>query len=106
MAPYERLTAVFDRAMREGLDGLSTTDRELYLIQDFIIESEMNGLSGYFYNRLPDVGLIEKAVEAMRRWGLADLASILSESLELFLGYVEPDPPTTWGEILRQYDPA
>ena len=106
MTADERLTEVFDRGLRDGVDSLSSIDRELFCIQDFIIEYEMNGMSGYFYNWLPDVGGILAAVAAMRKHGLPELASILGKAAELFVGYVDPDPPTTWEVVLRQYDPT
>jgi hypothetical protein len=96
----ERLTEVFDRGLREGVEALSPADRELFRIQDFILEYEMNGLSGYFYNRLPDLGEISAAVDAMRTHELRELAALLSEAARLFAGYADPDPPTTWGEAV------
>lgn len=105
MQPEERLSEVFDRGLAQGVQSLQPDERELYLIQDFIIEYEMNGLSGYFYNRLPDTQLIASTVAAMRRYALTALAAELQESLNLFRGYADPDPPTTWSEVLRQYDP-
>jgi hypothetical protein len=106
MTPDERLAKVFDRGLRDGLDALTPTEQELFRIQDFILEYEMGGLSGYFYNRLPDLDPIRAAVAAMRRYGLAELAALVGEAAGLFAEYVEPDPPSTWGEVLRQYDPA
>jgi hypothetical protein len=101
-----RLTDVFDRGLRDGLESLSPTERELFSIQDFIIEYEMGGLSSYFYNRLPDLKRILAAVAAMRRHSLSELATLLGEAAELFAGYVESAPSKTWNEILREYDPA
>jgi Domain of unknown function (DUF4375) len=106
MTAWERLTEVFDRGDREGVDHLTPAERELYLIQEFILEQEMNGLSGYFYNRLPGLAATQVTVEAMRRHGLPQLASLLSEAMHLFGDYGDPYPPTTWGEILRKYDPS
>ncbi len=106
MTADDRLTEVFDRGLRDGPESLSPTARELFSIQDFIIEYEMGGLSSYFYNRLPDLDRILAAVAAMRRHGMPELAALLGEAAELFAGYVEPVPPTTWNEILRRYDPA
>jgi hypothetical protein len=103
--PYQRLSQVFDRALRDGLESLSEEERDLYLIQDFIIEQEMNGLSGYFYNRLPDPAQISSTVSALRQYGLSDLAAILNEALQLFEGYRQSDSETTWSEILSRYDP-
>ena len=105
MKPYERLAEVFDRGLALGIGALDATERELYLIQDFIIDYERGGLSGYFYNRLPDLARIEATIAAMRRFGLAELAALLAEAARLFRGYTDPDPPTTWGEVLGQYDP-
>jgi hypothetical protein len=105
MRPSQRLSEVFDRALSEGLESLNEDERELYLIQDFIIEQEMNGLSGYLYNRLTNTAQIASAVIAMRRYGLADLAGFLDEAFRLFKGYTEPALATTWSDILRRYDP-
>ena len=102
----DQLTAAFDRGIREGPDKLVGPDRDYYLIQDFILEWENGSLSGYLYNRIPDFALIRAAIDSMRRHGLAELGSILSEALKLLEGYREPDPPTTWGAVLQRYDPA
>src|SRR5262245_14198514 len=101
----DRLEGVFDRGLVLGVETLSPMDRELFRIQDFIVEYEMNGLSGYFYNRLPDIGEIAAAVEAMRKH-TPTLAALLNEALQLFAEYTNPDRPATWHEILRRYDPA
>ena len=106
MSPDDRLTEVFDRGIRNGVESLAPEERELYLIQDFIIEREQNGLSGYFYNRLPDVTQIQATIDAMRRHGLSALADLLGSALDLFREYEDPNPPTTWGEVLRRYDPS
>jgi hypothetical protein len=105
VTPDERLTEVFDRGLRQGVDRLTAAERDFFAIQDFIIELEMSGLSGYFYNRLPDLANIRAAVEGMRRNGLPDLAGFLAQALELFQHYVDPDPPSTWREVLKRYDP-
>lgn len=106
MATDDSLAEAFDRGPRDGVDALTPADRELFHIQYFILEYEMGGLSGYFYNRLPDLAGVQAAVAAMRGHGLAKLATLLSEAADLFATYAEPDPPTTWGEVLRRYDPA
>lgn len=92
--------------LRDGVDALSPADRELFRIPDFIIDYEMGGLSAYFYNRLPDLDGIQATVAAMQRYGLAKLAALLDEAARLFDGYTDPDPPTTWTEVCRRYDPA
>ena len=106
MTADERLTAVFDRAMQIGVDGLSPIERELYLIQYFILELEMNSLSGVFYNQPPDLAQLQETVDAMRHHGLNALADLLADGLVLFRDYVEPHPPSTCNEILRRYDPS
>jgi hypothetical protein len=106
VAAQDRLAEVFDRGLRDGVEALSPSDRELFRIQDFIIEYEMGGVSGYFYNRLPDLDGILAAVAAMQQHGLAEVAALLGEGAALFAGYTSPDPPTTWGEVRGRYDPA
>jgi hypothetical protein len=106
MVSHPQLTEVFDRGLRDGVDALSPADRQLFRIQDFVIEHEMGGLSAYLYNRLPDLDGICAAVAAMQRHGLAELAVLLGEAAGLFAGYIDPDPPATWGEVRRRYDPA
>jgi hypothetical protein len=105
MLPYEKLAEVFDRGLRDGVESLSADDRDLFLIQDFIIEFEMNSLGGYFYNRLPDHLKISSTIAAMQRFGLSTLALLLGKALILFQDYRDPGLPTTWSEILRSYDP-
>lgn len=106
MSAHERLFQVFDRALAEGVDSLSTDERDLYLIQDFIIELEMGGLSGYFYNRLPLKDQIQATVSAMRKYRLGELAELLSEAYQLFAAYSEADVANTWSEIVQQHDPG
>ena len=106
MTIHDHLAEVFDRGLRDGVDALIPGDRELFRIQDFIIEYEMGGLSAYVYNRLPDLDGIHSAVAAMRRHGLVELAALLGEAAGLFAGYTDPESPTTWGEVCRRYDPV
>ena len=106
MVLHDRLAEVFDRGLQEGVDALSPADRELFRIQDFIIEYEMGSLSGYFYNRLPDITGIQAAVMAMRQHGLSELAALLDDAAGLFVDYSDPDPPTTWDKVCEQYDPT
>ena len=106
MTPEDRLEEVFERGFDEGLDSLNPVDRELFRIWEFIIDLEMGGLSGYFYNHLPDLTYIQAAADAMRRHDLVQLASLLTRALELFSDYVEPDSASTWNEVLSRYDPG
>lgn len=100
------LASAFDKAMAVGEDNLIGEDREYYLIQDFILQYEIGSLSGYLYNRIPDFDVIWETIDSMREHGLRDLAAILTEAVNVFDGYQEPDPPTTWGNVLEYYDKA
>jgi hypothetical protein len=105
MTGSERLAEVFARGQSMGLASLTATERDLWLVHDFIQEHDGGGLSGYFYNRLPDLATIQATVEAMQRQGLTQLAEMLNVALELYREYVDPDTPTTWREVQRRYDP-
>lgn len=105
MSPHEKLFIVFDRALAEGLESLSADDRELYLIQDFIIEFEMGGLSGYLYNRLPQKSQMSEAVSAMQKHDLLELAELLGEAFKLFESDSESDVAETWADVMRRHDP-
>ena len=106
MAPDDRLTEVFERGMNAGVDRLSPADQELYLIQEFLLDYEMGGLSSYFYNHLPNLARVQATKIAMQNHGLRQLAKLLNDALKLFLGYVDPDPPSTWDKVLGRYDPS
>ena len=105
MNANERLIEVFDRGCRDGTEILTPKECDLYTIQEFILDFEMSGLSGYLYNHLSDIGRIRATADAMRRHDLTALARILGDALRLFESYVAPDPPTTWNAVLRRYDP-
>jgi hypothetical protein len=105
MPTDEQLAAAFDKGITEGAEKLVGTERDYYLIQDFILEYENGGLSGYLYNRIPDFGHIRAAVASLTRHGLIELGSILGEAAAVFAGYQEPDPPSTWRAVLQHYDP-
>jgi hypothetical protein len=106
MLPHKRLSEVYDRAMIAGLESLSVEERELYLVQDFIVELEVGGLSGYFYNRLPLRNHIHAAISAMRTFGIDELGELLNEAYQLFEAYSEADAASTWAEVLRRIDPG
>jgi hypothetical protein len=105
MKPSQRLAEVFDRGYMDDGKSLSPADRELFLIQDFIIEYEMGGLTTYFYNRILEYKTILATVKAMKKHGLPDLASLLGEAADLFRGYKDDPSLPTWKDILRHYDP-
>ena len=106
MTADDQLAEVFERGLRDGVSSLGPFDHGLFQIQDFIFEYELNGLSGYFYNRLPDLAAIRKAVEAMRDHGLPQLSALVGEALALFAMYTDPDAATVWKEVLNRYDPG
>lgn len=106
MNPDERLADVFEKALRDGVESLAPAERDMYRIQHFILEYEIGGLSGYFYNTLPDVDEIRAAVTAMRCQGLRQLADLVNDAAELFRDYKEPATQLAWNDILRLYDPA
>jgi len=102
----DQLAAAYDKAMAEGPENVAGTDRDYYLIQDFILEYENGLLSGYLYNRIPDFDQIRATIDSMKRHGLTGLAAILDETLMIFKDYQEPNPPTTWRKVLEHYDPT
>lgn len=101
----EQLTAAFEKATAEGPASLTGADRDYYLIQDFILEYEDGGLSGYFYNHVPELDQIKAAVDSMKRHELTDLAEVLGGAMKLFENYEEPDRPVTWRGVLNRCDP-
>ncbi len=101
----QRLAEVFEKGFRDAGRSLSDDEYALYLIQDFILEYENGGLSGYLYNRLPDLELIQSTINAMKRFGLHSVANLLQNVLELFQGYQEPESVLTWRELKKIYDP-
>ncbi len=70
MDPDEELSSVFDRGFNEGVETLSKEDRELYFIQSFILEYEMEGLYGLLYNWIPEWSKFDDAIAAMRMRGM------------------------------------
>ena len=106
MALDDELAEVFDRGLRDGIASLNPTDKQLFLIQYFICELEMNGLTGYFYNQLPALAHTHETIAAMRVHGINQLADLLAEAASLFNGYCDPSPPTTWSAVLSKYDPS
>ncbi len=81
------LSEIFDRGLHSGIQGLSRRDRELFLIWDFVIETEMGGLSGYLYNRLAKRGRLAATARAMEKYDVGLLAPITRELARRFLGW-------------------
>ena len=102
----DQLTAAFEEATAGGPDHLSVENRDLYLIEDFILEWEDGGLAEVLYDCLPDFGLLKSTVDAMKRHGLTELAAILAQAVEIFGDYREMNPPSPWRAVLERYDPT
>lgn len=106
MSAANRLSEAFERGLEIGIESLNENERELFLIQDFIIGFEMGGLSTYFYNRLPVSGRIEETIAAMRTHQLTKLAALLSRAIALFSNWDALARLETWGELLQHLDPT
>jgi hypothetical protein len=105
MASRDQLSKAFDQVLHVGVEGLTPVERELFRIQAFIVSYEADGLSGYLYNHLPDLSELRSTVHALKRHQMDRVTDLLSEAVELFEGYVDLDPPTTWNAVLAKYDP-
>ncbi len=106
MITENELTEAFDKALIKGPENLDGRDRQLYLIQDFILEWENGAFTGYLYNKIPDWKYINETISAMKTHGLTDLSNIVKEAVDLFQNYEEPYPTTTWSGVLKLYDPS
>ncbi len=93
------------RVAQHGMGALTPDETEIYTIQCFVNEFESNGLSGYFYNTLPDLDGTRAVVQALRRRQFDQVADPLACALNLFQNYSDPSPPSTWFAVLRLYDP-
>jgi hypothetical protein len=85
--PDSVLSAVFDKGLSRGLGTLTRVERQLFLIQDFIIETEMGGLSGYLFNRVASRGRLAATATAMEVHDVRLLAPIVGELQWRFRGY-------------------
>lgn len=105
MSLENKLYEAFEKGDSIGFKKLTAEEKDLYLTQEFILRYEMDGFSAYFYNLLPDKDQIQTQIDAIRNVGLNNLAGILERGFKLFEDYEDPKHETTWGEILKQYDP-
>jgi hypothetical protein len=48
---HDRLAEVFDRGLRDGIDALPPSDRDLFRFQDFIIEWRCCVSAGHHLDR-------------------------------------------------------
>lgn len=100
------MVLLLDVGLKQGIDGFNSVQRAVFLCQDFWIDIDMDGLSSYFYNRLPErYGQILETVQALRTVGAAKTADALKEAATIFAHYQDPKGPSTWGAVLTQYDP-
>ena len=106
MTASQRLSELFDRGLQNGLGSLSADELDLYRIQDFIIEYEMNGLSGYFYNRLSDTAQIQATISAMHRYNMTELRDLLTGAFGLFRMYDASNAQGSWSDVLKKLDPG
>ncbi|MCE5239144.1 DMP19 family protein [bacterium] len=105
MGLAERLQDAFDRGVNDDGASLPPEVVPFYLAWKFILDWEMGMLAGYFYNTLPDLAAVQAQGEALETVGLTDMAKILRKGLDLFRDYKDPEQPSTWGDVLAQYDP-
>ena len=106
MCPSDaQLAAAFDKGTSSGPENLTGVDREFFLIQEFILSYEMGSLSGYFYNQIPNLDHLRETVASMKKHGISELAEMLGRAVAIFDDYREPNPATTWENVLKRYDP-
>ena len=102
----DQLNEAFEKATVEGPDYLAGTDRDFYLIQDFILEWEEGALSEFLYDSIPDFDLLHETIVSMKRHGLSNLAAFLAEAVDLFKDYQETNPVTLWRATVERHDPT
>lgn len=101
------LPLLFDVGLKQGLGRFNSAQRAVYLCMDLYIDLDMNGLSAYFYNRLPErYQQIIQTIQALRTVGAVMTATALEQPVALFADYQDPAEPSTWGTVRAQYDPG
>lgn len=114
MDAVDRLNEIMARAPRGDTSALSAKERVLYLVNAFLFELDVGGLSGFLYNAspsrhthtsVPAWAVVEDTIAAVRTLGDAELARTLDKALELVRpGLVIADE--TWGDVLARVDPV
>ena len=99
--PDQVLSAVFDKGLSNGT-AITRVERQLFLIQDFIIETEMGGLSGYLYNRLSHRGRLAATANALELHDVRLLAPIARELQRRFAGH-RSHAGETWDDVCRRH---
>jgi hypothetical protein len=94
------LSDIFDRGLRKDA-RLTRRERELFLIQSFIIDTEMGGLSGFLYNAHSKRGRLEATANALEKYDVKPLAPIARELAKRFHGWrARTKQAQTWEEVL------
>jgi hypothetical protein len=101
----DKLTEIFDKGCENGISALNKEEIPYYYSQFFIISIEMDGLSGFLYNTLPDFFKIDTIVNSLRQVGLDKLVFILEKVRMQFAEYKDPEVASTWEKQLLIYDP-
>ncbi len=95
------LAEVFDRGLRKD-EKLTRRERELFLIQDFILSTEMGGLSGFLYNSCSKRGRLDATAKAMEKYEVKPLVPITRELATRFHGWrARSKKAQTWEETQR-----
>lgn len=98
---WEVLTEVFDRGLRKDAK-LTRRERELFLIQGFIIDTELGGLSGFLYNVCGKRGRLAAIANALEKYDVKLLAPIARELATRFHGWrARTKKRATWEEAQR-----
>lgn len=106
---WEELHAAFDRGHLDDGAKLSPSERDLYYIQDFILNFEGGG---WLYNWTPELERFDRTISAMRRRGLSELAEIverirhiLTPTADIESRLSKRGETSTWREIQEVVDP-
>lgn len=105
MSELTKLKKAFENGANDDGASLPISEISYYLSWKFILDWEMEGLKGYFYNALPDLNSTKDQINALRSINLIDMANILNEAYQLFKAYKKTEEKTTWELVLAQYDP-
>lgn len=105
---FSELNAAYEKGLDQGLECLTGRETHLYWSMDFISQWLNGGMTGYFYNRLPDHSDIICAIKGLNKVGLNSASDTLSKAYDPWRNYMDPDPSEgkTWGDMCSQYDPA
>ncbi|MEZ9526741.1 hypothetical protein [Enterovibrio norvegicus] len=100
----EQLHLAFDKWADQGPESLSDSEWPLFRAQNFILQWEAGGLSGYLYNSLPDHAEIRATLDSLLVLGLTVEFECLSSAYKFFENYTDPEQPSTWAHQCSIYD--